>query len=107
MVEGVGAEAGTISLSDSLGAQPGRTILSIRQWLNDEADDKKNPQREWVIQYPACRQQESTDDCGVFTLMNMDFIARPLDHSTMTKSTAYYRYSIAADILVGHVGGQG
>jgi len=107
LVVRVGADAGTISLYDSLGSRQERVTLTIRQWLTDEANDKGKPQRAWEIEYPECRQQENSDDCGVFTLMNMDLIARGLDHLTMAKSTAYYRCRIAAEILAGCVAGQG
>ena len=103
----VGDDEGTIALFDSLGGQLGRIAFTIRQWLVDEANDKGKPLRSWMIEYPNCRHQENSDDCGVFTLAHMDLMARGRSHKTMTKSTAYYRCRIAAELLAGCVGGDG
>jgi len=103
----VGATAGTVSMYDSLGGQMSVVTSSITRWLLDEATDKGKPQREWTVHYPKCRQQENSDDCGVFTLKTMDLLARGLPLSFNTRSTAYYRCRIAAELLSGCVGGTG
>jgi len=103
----VGAKTGTVSMYDSLGGQMSLVTSSITQWLIDEANDKGKPQREWTHHYPKCRQQENSDDCGVFTLSTMDLLARGLPLSFNTRSTAYYRCRIAAELLSGCVGGTG
>lgn len=103
----VGAEAGTISFFDSLGSRLKQVPLTTRQWLMNEAKDKGKPQHEWTIEHPYCRQQENADECGVFTLVHMDLLARGMDHMAMTKSTAYYRCRIAAELLAGCLRGQG
>jgi len=51
--------------------------------------------------------QENCDDFGVFTIKNMDYVSRGLDVNTMTRSTAYYRRRIAAELLSETIGGTG
>jgi len=107
VVVDVGKEAGVISLYDSLGSPDKVVAETVRRWLIDEAADKGKPQRDWTIVYSECRHQENTDDCGVFMLKNMDYIARGLEPTTMKRSTAYYRCRIAAELLAEVVGGEG
>lgn len=89
VVVSISVERGTISLFDSLDLPDASTGRGIRRWLVDEATDKGKPQRAWKIDNAACRHQENTDDCDVFTLKNMDYIARGLDVLDMKRSTAY------------------
>jgi len=96
-----------IHVYDSLGERYPMVDSSIKRWLHDEAEDKGKGQREWSSDYPRCPQQENSDDCGVFTVKMMDYLALGLDLAEMTKSTAYYRRRIAAELLSVRVGGSG
>jgi len=99
--------AGKILLYDSLGGRNRRVAESLRLWLADEAHYYKTPPRDWAIEHAWCRAQENSDDCGVFTIENMNYIAQGMDLKTMTRSTAYYRRRIAAELLAKRVGGKG
>jgi len=59
------------------------------------------------VEHTKCRLQENCDDFGVFTIKNMDYVSRGLDVNTMTRSTAYYRRRIAAELLSETIGGTG
>jgi len=107
VVVDIGDDAGVVSIYDSMGSPDLMVAEDIRQWLVDEAADKGKPQRHWTIAIPKCRQQENSDDCGVLMLKNMDYVARGLDPTTISRSTAYYRCRIASELLAGAVGGEG
>jgi len=94
-------------LYESLGARNQRVAESVRLWLVDEAEHCKTPQREWTVEHVWCLAQENADDCGVFTVINMNYIAQGLDLRTMRRSTAYYLRRIAAELLAKSMGGKG
>jgi len=99
--------AGKILLYDSLGGRNRRVAESLRLWLADEAHYYKTPPREWAVEHAWCRAQENSDDCGVFTIENMNYISQGMDLKTMRRSTAYYRRRIAVELLAIRVGGKG
>jgi len=99
--------AGTISVYDSLGGRNKIVGESLKRWVLDEADFYDKQARQWTVLHPWCRQQENCDDCGVFAVQNMNFIARGRDLSTMMRSTAYYRRRMAAELLASSIGGEG
>jgi len=99
--------AGTISVYDSLGVRKEIVGESWKRWVFDEADFYDKHARQWTIVHPRCRQQENCDDCAVFAVQNMNFIASRLALSTMMRSTAYYRRRMAAELLASSIGGEG
>jgi len=99
--------AGTITVYDSLGGEHPVIGASIKRWALDEADYYNTPARVWSVRHAWCRSQENSDDCGVFTVQNMNYIAMGLNLRTMTRSTAYYRRRMAAELLARSIGGYG
>ena len=99
--------AGTISLYDSLGARNQIVAERVRLWLVDVAEHYKTPQRERTVEHAWCRSPENMDDCSVFTVENMNYVAQSLDLRTMRRSTSYYRRRIAAELLAKRIGGKG
>lgn len=100
----IGTEIRIISLYDFLGPPDASIGSLIKRWLVDEATGKGMPRRKWNFDSPECSHEENADDCAVFTLKNMDYIARGLDVLGMKRSTAYYRCRIAAELLAAYVG---
>jgi len=98
---------GTVRVYDSFAAEYPVVTESIERWLVDEANFYGSETQRWTVEHPKCRLQENCDDCGVFTIKNMDYISRGLDVNTMTRSTAYYRRRIAAELLATSIGGTG
>jgi len=99
--------AGTITVYDSLGGEHPVIGASIKRWALDEADYYNTPARVWSVRHAWCRSQKNSDDCGVFTVQNMNYIAMGSKLRTMTRSTAYYRRRMAAELLARSIGGNG
>ena len=99
--------AGTISVYDSLGGEHPIIGASIKRWALDEADYYNKSAQAWSVRHAWSRSQENSDDCGVFMVQNMNYIAMGLNLRTMTRSTAYYRRRMAAELLARSIGGKG
>lgn len=92
---------GLMSLYDSMG----NTVPAVKQvlfrWLQDEASSRGEAARQWSAVQQQCRQQDNSNDCGVYMLKSMDFLSQGRALTELRLSTAYYRRRIAAELLTG------
>ncbi|GAB0495956.1 hypothetical protein MMPV_007266 [Pyropia vietnamensis] len=103
----VDMRAGLVSLYDSLGVRNRDVCAVIVRWLADEAQRTHSPAWEWTVVAPWCRKQENADDCGVFMLQNMNYLAMGIDLGNITRCKTYYRRRMAAKLLARCIGGTG
>lgn len=92
---------------DSLNGSGKRYMKAAKQWIVDEAKDKKMIKNydvtDWILvdREPNVPQQRNSVDCGVFTTVCADFVSDdlPLDYSQ--ENMPFFRRKITADILRG------
>ena len=105
---------------DSMGTQRPEILEALARWVYDESrcDLKGKPPRipletkDWPHVMPGleCPQQENMNDCGVFTLMFVDYLARGVSVAARggkgrfptalrQGKMGYYRQRIARDLL--------
>ena len=90
---------GMINTYDSLNINNDALVPSLKRWADDHARDVGNSPVEWGYDQVLSRQQENSDDCGVFLVTAMDYLARGLPLSARTASMHYYRRRICASLL--------
>jgi sentrin-specific protease 1 len=88
---------------DSLFGQNDRCLTLLKEYIKNESLDKKKVEydtSDWIFYTPKnipC--QQNGYDCGVFTCMFMEFIARDLDFLFEQKHMPYLRKRITLEIL--------
>jgi len=90
---------GVINMYDSLNSSNETLVPSLKKWAADHAREVGNYPVEWRYEQMLSRQQENSDDCGVFMVTAMDYLARGLPLATRTASMHYYRRRICASLL--------
>jgi len=90
---------GFIKISDSLNNGNEALVPSLRKRADDHARDVGVSPVAWRYEPVTSRPQENSDDCGVFMVTAMDYLARDLPLSTRTASVHYYRRRICASLL--------
>ena len=92
---------------DSMNGKGTRYLEGVKQWIVDEAREKKNNPNydvsgfRLIDQDPQVPQQMNGVDCGVFATVSADFISDNLELSYDQRNMPYFRRKIAADILRG------
>ena len=85
--------------------RPSECFERMKLWLTDEAKDKKQDLNydpsDWKLVEPQCPKQTNGYDCGVFTIMYMDFLVDDLPLDFTQDDIPAFREKIAADILRG------
>lgn len=78
---------------------------SMKRWLVDEARKYANNENydnsEWKLVVDDCPEQTNWYDCGVFTIMNADFLMDNLPLDFKEEEMDGFREKIATDILRG------
>lgn len=90
-----------VSLYDSMGSTLAEVKQVLLSWARDETASRGQPARAWRAVQQPCRQQDNSNDCGVYMLKTMDFISKERPLCELRSSTAYYRRRIAAELLDG------
>ena len=93
---------------DSMSGDGMQWLESLRQWLVDEAKEKKNidlDTSEWslVDRKAHVPQQDNGCDCGVFATICADFLSDDLPLDYKQDDIPFFREKIAADILRGRL----
>ena len=92
---------------DSLNWSGRKYLEAARQWIVDEAKDKKGIANydvsdwELIDREPHVPQQMNGADCGVFVILCADFLSENLYLDYTQEDIEFYRRKIAADILRG------
>jgi len=94
---------GVINVYDSLSSSNAALVPSLKRWTVDHARDVGVAPVDWRYIPVRSRQQENSDDCGVFMVTAMDYLARGLPLSSRRASTHYYRRRICASLLAGQL----
>jgi hypothetical protein len=92
----INAEIIHISYYDSLNGNSKRFVSAVQKWLKDEGCTKKS-----ICQVPGCPKQQNGFDCGVFCIMNMDFLSDNLPLRYKQCHIPMFRKKIAAAIVKG------
>jgi len=90
---------GRIELYDSNGAAPMVVGDHLARWAKRQASERRMPKTKWVTVPMACRQQENSDDCGVFTLRHMQLLMKGEDVVSWEGRLWYHRRRLAAELL--------
>ena len=90
---------------DSMGDSGDEYCNALRKWLVDEAFNKKGQVLEpekWIIKKTTGVPRQTNDyDCGVFSIICMDFLSDDLLLQYSQRDMKYFRSKIANDILRG------
>jgi len=92
---------GVISVYDSLSSSNAALVPSLKRWTVDHGRDVGVAPVDWRYISVRSRQQENSDDCGVFMVTAMDYLKQRLPLLTKRASTHYYRRRICASLLAG------
>lgn len=95
--------AKTIKYYDSLGGSNRRCIDVIMMYLREEHKNKKDKefnQSGWqLLNATDCPKQENSYDCGVFTCINAEYLARDAKLDFTQKDMPKLRHRICYEIL--------
>lgn len=86
-----------------MGGVNDKCLNTIMMYLKDEHKNKKNEelnQRKWkLLNATNCQKQENNYDCGVFTCINAEYLARDEKLDFTQNDMPKLRYRICYDIL--------
>lgn len=93
----------TIKYYDSLGGNNPKCLNIIFDYLKEEHKNKKNKEFEcsgWkLMDADDCPQQENCYDCGVFTCVNAEYLARDAKLDFTQNDMPMFRQKISYEIL--------
>lgn len=97
-------QKGEIHYHDSMSGKGKKYTEGLLHWLKDEHKRCKEGQAlqgDWKLIDTDVPQQENDNDCGVFTIINADFISDDLPLEYSHKNMPFFRKKIGCDILRG------
>lgn len=91
----IDVEHQAIQYCDSLGGRSRFALRYMHEYMKKLVTDAST----WTVEIVDVPQQDNYNDCGVFLLMNIDFLSRGIQPSFNCREIPYFRRRIAKAIL--------